>query len=105
MVQSDDLGHVYKGKGYRAVNWLDCSVVVWDVDDVYWGPDCGCTQHPLLLALRLILIVSRAAQYVVYGGSRFRRELCTGIHSFNRRGSLSSIGRLPNISSEVVGLD
>ena len=32
-------------------------------------------QHALLLALRLILTVNRAAQYIVDGGSRFGLEL------------------------------
>ena len=86
------------GKGYRVIDRLDCSAAVWDVDGVYPGLDCGSTQHSPLLALRLILIVSRVAQYVVYGGPRFRRELCSGRYFFNRRGGLSSMGRLSDIS-------
>ena len=43
MVQSNDLGPVNRGKGYRAVNWLDGSTAVWDVDGVSPGPDCGCS--------------------------------------------------------------
>ena len=99
------LGRVNRGKGYRAVNWLNCSVVVWDVDGVHLGPGCGCLQQPPLLALRLILIVNRAIQYVVYGGSRFRQELCTGRYYFNRWGGLSSVDRLSNISPEVADPD
>ena len=37
---------VNRGKGYRAVNWLNCSAAVWDVDDVHPGPGCGCSQQP-----------------------------------------------------------
>ena len=105
MVRSIDPGRVYRGKGYRAVDRLDCYVVVWDMVGNYLFPDCGCTQQPLLLALRLILIVSRAAQYLVYGGPKFKRELYVGRYSFNRRGGLSSTDHLPNISPEVIGLN
>ena len=102
---SNDLKRVNREKGYRAVDRLDCSTAVWDVDGVYSGLDSGCTQQPFLLSLRLILIVNRAAQYVVYGGSRFRRELYTGRYSFNRRSGFSSMDRLPDISPEVAGPD
>ena len=102
---SYDPRRVNMGKGYKAVDRLDCSTAVWDMDGVYPGPDCGCTQQPLLLALRLILIVSRFAQYIVYGGSWFRWELRVGYYSFNCRGSLSSTDRLTDISPEVVGPD
>ena len=105
VVRSNDPGQVNRGKGYRVVNWLDYLAVVWDMDGVYTGPDCGCTQQPLLLAVRLILIDSRAAQYVVYGGLRFRRELCAGRYSFDCRGGLSFTDRLPDISPEVASLD
>ena len=105
MVWSNDPGRVNRGKGYRVVNWLGCPAAVWDVDGVYPGLDCGCTQQPLLLVLRLILIVSRVAWYVVYGGPRFRQELCAGRYSFDLRGGLSSADHLLNISLEVAGPD
>ena len=62
-------------------------------------------QQPLLLALRLILIVNRAAQYIVDGGSRFRRELCADHYSFDRRGSLNYEDRLPDIPPKVADHD
>ena len=105
MVRSNDPGRVNRGKQYRAVNWLDCSAAIWDVDNIHPSSGCGCSQQPPLLALRLILVVNRAVQYVVYGGPRFRREFFIGCYSFNHGGGLSSAGRLPNISLEVVGLD
>ena len=105
MVWSNDLGRVNKGKGYRVVNRLDCSAAVWGMDGVYLGPDDGCAQQPLLLVLRLILIVSRATQYIVDGGPRFRRELCAGCYSFDRKGCLGYADRLPDIYPEVAGLD
>ena len=50
------------GKGYGAVDRLDYFVAVWVVDRVYPGLDSDCVQQLLLLLpLRLILIVSRAA--------------------------------------------
>ena len=61
-------------------------------------------KQPLLLALRLILIVSRVTQYIVDGGSRFKRELCADRYSFNRRGDLSYADRLSDISPEVAAL-
>ena len=101
MVWSNDPGHVNRGKGYRVVNWLDCPTAFWGVDVVYPIPDGDFSQQPLLLALRPLLIVSQATQYVVYGWPRFRRELCTGRYSFDRRGDLNSADRLLDISLEV----
>ena len=105
MVQSNDPGRVNRGKGYRVVNWLDCSTAIWDVDGIHSGSSCGRSQQPPFLALRLILVVNRAAQYVFYGGPRFRWELCVGHYSFNRGGGLSSADRFPNISPKVDGPD
>ena len=103
MVRSNDPGRVNRGKGYRVVNRLDRFDAIWDVNGIHSGLGCGRSQQPILLALRLILVVNRAAQYVVYGGPRFRRELCAGYYSFNHGGSLNSADILPNISPEVVG--
>ena len=75
------------------------------MDRVYPGPNGGWAQQPLLLALRLILIVSRATQYIVDGWSRFRRELCTDCYSFDRRGGLNYTDRLLDIPPEVAGPD
>ena len=75
MVWSNDPGWVNGGKGYGAFDRLDCSTAVWSVDCVYPGPDGGCAQQPLLLVLRLILIFSLVAQYIVNGGLGFKREL------------------------------
>ena len=61
MIQSNDPGRVNRGKGYRAVNWLDCSTAIWDVNGVHLGSGCGRLQQPPLVALRLILVVNRAA--------------------------------------------
>ena len=61
MVRSNDLGLVNRGKGYRIVNWLDCSTAIWDVDGIHLGSCCGSSQQPPLLALRLILVVNRAS--------------------------------------------
>ena len=72
MVRSNDLGRVNKGKGYRAINWLDYSAAIWDVDGIHSGLGCSRLQKPHFLAIRLILVVKRAAQYVAYGGLRFR---------------------------------
>ena len=105
MVWSNDPGRVNRGKGYRVVDQLDCSTAIWGMDGVYPGSDGGCAQQPLLLALKLILIISRAAQCIVDGGSRFRQELCTGRYSFDRRGSLSYADRLLDIPLEVAGSD
>ena len=105
MVWSNDPRRVNRGKGYRVVDWSDYSAAVWGVDGVYLGPGGGCGQQPLLLALRLILIVSRFTQYVVYGASWFRWELCAGRYSFDRRGGLSYADRFSDISPEVTNPD
>ena len=41
-------------------------------NDMGPSPNGGWAQHALLLALRLILIVNRATQYIVGDGSRLR---------------------------------
>ena len=73
------------------------------MNGVHLGSGYGRSQQPPLLTFRLILVINRAAQYVVYGGPRFRQELCAGHYSFNYGGGLSSTGRLPSISLEVAG--
>ena len=103
MVWSNDPGQVNKGKGYKVVNWLDWPAAIWDVDGAYPGLDCGYTQQPLLLVLRLILIFNRAAKYVVYSGPRFKQGLCAGRYYFNHGGGLSSTDCLPNISPGRMG--
>ena len=105
MVWSNDRGRVNRRKGYKIVDLLDCSAAVWGMDGVYPGPDGDCVQQSLLLTLRLILVVSRVAQYIVDGGPRFKQELCVVRYSFDRKGGLSYVDRLSNISPEVVDLD
>ena len=105
MVWSNDPGQINKGKGYRTVDRLDYFADVWGMDGVYLGPYGACVQQPFLLALRLILIVNRTAQYVVDGEPRFSQELCSDSYSFNRRGGLYYTDCLPNISSKVAGFD
>ena len=72
MVWNNDPGRVNRGKGYGVVDRLDHSIADSSMDRVYPGQDSDCLQHALLLALRLILIVSRATQYIVDGGPRLR---------------------------------
>ena len=67
------------------------------------GSSIDGLMHTLLMALRLILIISRAAQFVVDGGPRFRWELYAGRYSFDRRGGLRYADHLLNIPSEVAG--
>ena len=105
MVWNNDPGRVNREKGYGAVDRLDRYVANWIVDRVYLGPDGGCVQHALLLALRLILIVSRAALYIIDGRPRLSWELYTGYNSFDRRGGLKYADCLPDIPPEVAGLD
>ena len=61
MVRCNDPGRVNRGKGYRVVNRLDFSTAIWDVDGIHPGSGCGRLQQPPLLALKLILVVNRAA--------------------------------------------
>ena len=82
---NNDLRRVNEGKGYGAIDRLNCFAADWRVDCVYSGLDGGCGQHDLLLALRQILIVSRAAQYIVDGGPRFKWEVGPGRYSLDRR--------------------
>ena len=102
MMRINDPGRVNGGRGYGVIDRLDCFAVDWSMDCVYPSLDSGCAQHALLLVLRLKLIVSQAAQYIVDGGLRFKWELCTGRYSFYRRGSLRYVNQLPDIPPEVV---
>ena len=57
------------------------------------------------LALRLVLVVDLATQYVIYGQPGFKRELCAGRYFSTAGGGLSSANHLPNISLKVADLD
>ena len=105
MVWNNDPGRVNGGKGYGAIDRLDCFATVWGMDCAYLDPDGGCMQHPLLQELRLILIISQATYYIVDGGPRFKRELYANRYSFDRRGVLSYADRFPDIPPEVADLD
>ena len=105
MVRCNDSGRVNRGKGYGAVNWLDYSATIRDMDGIYPGSGVGRSQQPPLMMLGLILVVDRAAQYVIYGGPRFRRELPAGRYSFNFRGDFNSTDCLLNISPKVDSSD
>ena len=105
MVWNNDPGQVNGGKGYGDVDRLGCSAADRSVDRVYPGPNGGCAQHALLMVLRLILIVSRAAQYIVDGRLRFRWELYTDRYSFGRRDDLRYAGCLLDIPPEVADPD
>ena len=87
-----------------SIDWTALLLFV-GVDRVYPGSDDGCAQQPLLLVLRLILIICQAAQYIVDGEPRFRRELYNSRYSFDRRGGLSFVDRLSDIAPEVAGPD
>ena len=75
MVWSDDPGRVNGRKGYRAVNQLYCSAVIWGTDGVNPGSNCGCSQQLFPLTLGLVLIINWAAQYVIDGGPGLGWEL------------------------------
>ena len=105
MVWNNDPGRVNGGKGYGDVDWLDCFSADRSVDRVYSSLDGGCAQHSLLMALKLILIVSRASQYIVDGRLRFRWELYTDRYSFGHRGDLRYAGCLLDIPPEVADPD
>ena len=64
--------------------------------------DCGSSEHLSSLPFLLVFIIYQATQYVVDGGPGFRWELRTSNYSFNYGGGFCSIGRLPNVSSEVA---
>ena len=72
------------------------------MDCVYSSPDGGYAQHALLLALRLILIVSQASQYIIDDEPRLRWEFCVGCYSLDRRDGLRYADRLPDIPPEVA---
>ena len=105
MIRGDDLGRVHKGKGYGAVNRLKCPATILGMDGIHPGSSGGFSKQLPLLELRLILVISRAAQCVVYGGPGFKWELRADCYSFNCRGGLSSADYLPNISPQVADFD
>ena len=64
---NNNLVCVDKRKRYGAIYWLGFFMSSFHVDNIYPGPNRSGSQEFLLVALRLILIVRRAAQYVVCG--------------------------------------
>ena len=68
--QCNIVGHnnpirVDRRKGYEAIYWFGFFMSAFSVDSIYPGLNCGSSQKLLLLALQLILVVRRAAQYIV----------------------------------------
>ena len=70
-----------------------------------WARTVAASNKFFFLALRLILVVSRAAQYIVDGGLRFRWEVGPDRYSFDRGGYLRYAYYLPDIPPELVGPD
>ena len=67
MMGHNDPACVYWGKGYETVYRLCLFLATPCMGSVYPGFDCGCFQKLLLLTFRLVLIVKRSPQYIVYG--------------------------------------
>ena len=105
MVWSENPGQVNGGKGYGVVNRLYCSAIIRGTDGVHPGSSCGCSQQLFPLTIGLILVIGGAAQYVIDGGPRLGRELCTGRYSFSYYSGFYRAGRLFDISSEVASPD
>ena len=58
-------------KGYEAIYWFGFFMSAFRMDSIYPDLNCGGSQELPLLALRLIPIVRRVVQYIVYEGSGF----------------------------------
>ena len=101
IMRSDDLGRVYRWKGYGAVNRLNCCVALRGTDSVYPGSDCGCTEHFSSLSFGLVLVIGRASQYEVDGALGFRWVLDTSNCPVGSGGSFCSAGRLLDVYSKV----
>ena len=70
----NNLIQVDRRKGYKTIYLLSSLMSAFLVDNIYLSFDCGGSQELLLFMLRLILVVRRAAQYLVYGRSGFCQD-------------------------------
>ena len=61
IVGHNDFVRVDRRKGYGTIHLLGFFMATFFVDSIYPSLNCGCSQELLLLALRLILVVRRAA--------------------------------------------
>ena len=60
LMRGNDSGRVNKGKGYRAVNRLNCCDVLSGIDGVHPGSDRGRQEHFSPLLFGLILSIGRS---------------------------------------------
>ena len=59
---------VDRRKGYWAIYWLGFFMPTFRVDNIYPDVNYGGSQELLLLVLQLILVIRRAAHYIVMTG-------------------------------------
>ena len=107
---SNVMGHnnpvrVDRGKGYGTIYFLGSLLSSFRVDNIYPSFDCGGSQELLLLELRLILVIRRASQYIVYGRSGLCR-VCRADCDYARDLPLfNPVVRFSDIPPEVSRLD
>ena len=101
VMRGNDPGRVNRGKGYKAVNRLNCCDVLSGADGVHPGFDRGCSEHFSPLLFGLILATGRSPQYKVDGWPGARGMLDINNDPVNCRSDCYPAGWLSNISSEV----
>ena len=67
LMRGNDPSRVNRGKGYRAINRLNCCDVLLGANGVHPGSDRGRLEHFSPLLFGLILAIVRSPQYKVDG--------------------------------------
>ena len=101
VMRGNDPGRVNRGKGYKAVNWLNCCDVLSGADGVYLGSDRGRWEHFSSLLFGLILAIGRSPQYKVDGWPGSRGMFSVNNDHVSYGSDCYPAGWLSNISSEV----
>ena len=101
VMRDNDPGRVNRGKGYRAVNQLNCCDVLSGANGVHLGSNQGRSEHFSPLLFGLILAIDRSPQYKVDGWPGARGMLNINNDPISCGSDCYSAGWLSNISSEV----
>ena len=103
VMRGNDPGRVNRGKGYRAVNQLNCCDVLSGANGVHPGFDRGRSEHFSPLFFELILAIGQSPQYKVDGWPGSRSMLGTNNDPVSCGSGCCLAGWLSYIPFEVSG--
>ena len=103
VIRGNDSSRVNRGKGYKAVNQLNCYDVLSGANGVHLGSDRGLPENFSHLFFGLILSIGRSPQYKVDGWPGPRSMLSTNNDLVSCGSGCYPAGSLSYIPFEVSG--